>query len=541
MISTIQKRRNKEKIAKGILWIAAGITMAILLIIIGYILFRGFVSDRRVEYDVIGNGKSVIAAENSEQEDLTILINSGIRVDELTMENVIELFSGERKDWGKISGQDLDVRIFALKEDSVRKSFDQLVLGEEAEYGRKVAFLDSEEEMIENIASTPGAIGYVSAQKASEIQDKNIKIPEIRRISIVVNPAVLETQNNRRLQYLTEQNIQDIFSKKVSNWSQVGGIDLPIKVITYASETKIAQEFNELVMEPEVQAFTDAIIVETPEEMAEALESYPGAVAYCYYQNAVEQEHQIVKVERHEVEPNLTLSFLLEEPKQAGQVGGISTIILNTVYMVLLTLLFSVPIGVGAAVFFAEYAKEGRLVRILEFGTETLSGIPSIIFGLFGFIFFTNYLNMGVGLLSGSLTLTIMILPTIIRTSEEAFKTVPLSYREGSLALGATKWQTIRKVVIPAAIPGILTGIILGMGRAIGETAALLFTMGTDYRLADSLSSSARTLSVHLYILVKEGISFERAFATGTLLIILILIINSTANYFIGRMSKLKG
>lgn len=179
---------------------------------------------------------------------------------------------------------------------------------------------------------------------------------------------------------------------------------------------------------------TDAITVESLEEMGEALKSHPGAVAYCYYQNALQQEYQIVRVERREVEPNFTLSFLLEEPKQAGQVGGVSTIILNTIYMVLLTLLFSVPIGVGAAVFFAEYASEGKLIKILRFGTETLAGIPSIIFGLFGFIFFTNYLNLGVGLLSGSLTLTIMILPTIIRTSEEALKTVPLSsYREGSL------------------------------------------------------------------------------------------------------------
>lgn len=540
MTSVVQKRKIKEKIAKGILWLAAGITMAILFVIIGYILFRGLVSDRRVEYDVIGSGDPIIAAENSEQEDLIILINSDVRADELTMENVIELFSGERKDWGKISAQDLDVRVFALKEGRIRESFDQLVLGE-GEYRRKTAFLDSEEEMIESVASTPGAIGYVSAKKASGIQDKNIKIPKLRRISIVVNPAVLEPQNNSRLQYLREEDIRDIFSGKLSNWSQLGGVDLPITVISYAPETQIAQEFSRLVMGDEAKFPTDAITVESLEEMGEALKSHPGAVAYCYYQNALQQEYQIVRVERREVEPNFTLSFLLEEPKQAGQVGGVSTIILNTIYMVLLTLLFSVPIGVGAAVFFAEYASEGKLIRILRFGTETLAGIPSIIFGLFGFIFFTNYLNLGVGLLSGSLTLTIMILPIIIRTSEEALKTVPLSYREGSLALGATKWQTIRKVVIPAAIPGILTGVILGIGRAVGETAALLFTMGTDYRLADSLSSSARTLSVHLYILVKEGISFERAFATGTLLIILILIINSTANYFIGRMNKLKG
>jgi phosphate transport system permease protein len=222
-------------------------------------------------------------------------------------------------------------------------------------------------------------------------------------------------------------------------------------------------------------------------------------------------------------------------------VGGISTIIINTVMMIALTLLFSTPIGVGAALYLNEYAKQGRLLRILRYSTETLAAIPSIIFGLFGYILFVNMLKMGIGLLSGTLTVTIMILPTIIRTSEEAFKTVPMSYREGSLALGATKWQTMTGVVVPAAAPGIITGVILGIGRAVGETAAILFTMGSSYGLAHSLSDSARVLSLHLYILAKEGISFERAFATGAILIFIVLIVNYTTTKLIGRMNRLKG
>jgi len=179
--------------------------------------------------------------------------------------------------------------------------------------------------------------------------------------------------------------------------------------------------------------------------------------------------------------------------------------------------------------------------EILRFGTETLAGIPSIIFGLFGFILFVMYLDIGVGLLSGTLTITFMILPTIIRASEEAIKSVPQAMRESSLALGATKWQTVVRVVVPAAIPGIMTGLILAIGRAVGETAALLFTMGSDYRLARDFLSSARVLSVHLYILVREGISFERAFATGTILIIIILLINFVTNKLIGRMVRMHG
>ncbi|WP_129723187.1 phosphate ABC transporter permease PstA [Xylanivirga thermophila] len=227
------------------------------------------------------------------------------------------------------------------------------------------------------------------------------------------------------------------------------------------------------------------------------------------------------------------LGFLFKAPKNAGRSGGISTIMANTLFMVFLTLFFSVPIGIGAAIYLTEYAGVGRIVSIIKFSIDILAGIPSIIFGLFGFIFFTTYLRLGIGLLSGSLTLTIMILPTIIRTSMEAISAVPVSYREGSIALGATKWDTIKRVVVPSASSGILAGIILAVGRIIGETAALLFTTGTDYRLADSLSSSSRVLSIHLYLLAKEGISFDRAFATANVLIIFILVINFVTNMLI--------
>jgi phosphate transport system permease protein len=227
------------------------------------------------------------------------------------------------------------------------------------------------------------------------------------------------------------------------------------------------------------------------------------------------------------------LGFLFKAPKNAGRSGGISTIMANTLFMVFLTLFFSVPIGIGAAIYLTEYAGVGRIVSIIKFSIDILAGIPSIIFGLFGFIFFTTYLRLGIGLLSGSLTLTIMILPTIIRTSMEAISAVPVSYREGSIALGATKWDTIKRVVVPSASSGILAGIILAVGRIIGETAALLFTTGTDYRLADSLSSSSRVLSIHLYLLAKEGISFDRAFATANVLMIFILVINFVTNMLI--------
>lgn len=222
--------------------------------------------------------------------------------------------------------------------------------------------------------------------------------------------------------------------------------------------------------------------------------------------------------------------FLTHSPASMGRGGGIFPFIISTIYVTTMSLTIAAPVGIGAALYLVEYSKEGILISFIRFCTEILAGIPSIIFGLFGFVFFVIYMGMGWSVLSGSLTLACMILPTIIRTSEESIKAVPTSYREGSMALGATRWQTIVKVVLPDSIPGIITGIILGIGRAVGETAAVILTAGSSLRAPASISDSGRTMSVHLYILTMEGISNDKAFATATVLILLVLVINLAAN-----------
>lgn len=232
----------------------------------------------------------------------------------------------------------------------------------------------------------------------------------------------------------------------------------------------------------------------------------------------------------------LNWSFFTEDPRRMGKEGGIFSIIIGTLYLTLAGIILATPIGVGSAIYLTEYVKEGRLVQLIRFGTEALAAIPSIIFGLFGFVLFVITLRMGWSILSGALTLAFMILPTIIRAAEEAIKTVPDSYREGSLALGATKWYTIRKVVLPSALPGIATGIILGIGRAIGETAAVILTAGSSLGLPASLMDPTRTLAVHLYILASEGLSMEKAYASATVLIVLILIINFLAHKLMARL-----
>jgi len=239
--------------------------------------------------------------------------------------------------------------------------------------------------------------------------------------------------------------------------------------------------------------------------------------------------------------PVLSLSFLFSNPEEMGRAGGIFPTLIGTIVLPLLAILIATPLGLGTSVYLTEYTRESRITKVIRFGTDCLAGIPSIIFGLFGFIFFVTTLGMGWSILSGGLTLAFMILPTIIRTSEEAIKAVPKSYRDVSFSLGATRWQTVRRVILPNALPGILTGVMLGIGRSIGETAAVIFTAGSSLRLPSSIFDSTRTMAVHFYILAREGISSENAYGTAAALIIAVLLVNLTAywlmHWFISRRS----
>lgn len=211
----------------------------------------------------------------------------------------------------------------------------------------------------------------------------------------------------------------------------------------------------------------------------------------------------------------------------------------NTVIMVVLTLLIAVPIGVFSAIFLVEYAgRETRLVKIIRMTAETLSGIPSIVYGLFGLMFFATALKWGISILSGSLTMVIMILPLIMRTTEEALKAVPDTYREASFGLGAGKLRTIFKIVLPAAVPGILAGIILSTGRIVGETAALIFTAGTVAQIPSSLMGSGRTLALHMYVLSSEALHMNEAYATAVVLLLLVLFINGVSGVIAGKLMK---
>lgn len=237
--------------------------------------------------------------------------------------------------------------------------------------------------------------------------------------------------------------------------------------------------------------------------------------------------------------PLVNWEFLSTAPYSMGRKGGIFPSIFASLYLMVFSMVLAAPIGLGTAIYLTEYTRESRITAYIRFGIETLAGIPSIIYGLFGLAFLVTFCKLGFSILSGAITLALMLLPTIIRTSEEAIKAVPRSYREGSLALGATPWTTIIKVVIPAAFPGILTGIMLGAGRAIGETAAVWLTVGgSSLGIPISPLDPGRPLTLHLYTLSMEGISLPRAYATASVLIIIIWMINALANRLLSRFAS---
>lgn len=243
--------------------------------------------------------------------------------------------------------------------------------------------------------------------------------------------------------------------------------------------------------------------------------------------------------------PQISWQFLSTVQSSLKGTFGILGNIVNTLYIIVITLIIAAPIGIGSAIYLNEYAKPGKLVRTIEFTTEILSGIPSIIFGLFGMVFFGMTLKLGYSILTGSLTLTLMVLPLITRNTQEALKTVPDSYRSGALGIGATKWYMIRTILLPSAAPGILTGVILSIGRIVGESAALLFTAGSGFQLPKNLFGklfeSSGTLTIQLYLSMQKA-KYDQAFGIAVVLLIIVLGINLMTRFLTNRfdVTKLK-
>ena len=246
---------------------------------------------------------------------------------------------------------------------------------------------------------------------------------------------------------------------------------------------------------------------------------------------------------------SISWSFLTTVPSAIKGTFGIAGNIVNTIYIILITLIIAVPFGIGAAIYLNEYAKPGRIVRLIEFTTETLAGIPSIVYGLFGYVFFGLTLKLGYSILTGSLTLSLMVLPLITRNTQEALKTVPTSYRSGALGIGATKWYMIRTILLPSAMPGIITGIILSIGRIVGESAALLFTAGSGYLLPklgqygegliEKVVQPGGTLTIQLFLSMEKA-QYDEAFGIALVLLVIVFGINMLTKYLSSKFNVSK-
>ncbi len=502
--------RRQDLIAKGVILGLSFMVIVILVWILSYLLYKGFWYDREREYKVLPYEESVLPLG---EEGIIFVTPQKNRSRDLTVASLRKLYNKRRREnWGFYNQEDLKVQPFALEDGTPwgKEVETFLLLGEEEgtlqPYVRRVS---GWEEMARQVATNKGGLGYLPASWKDRLPP-GLKILQIRRVTLAVNPEVMAVVNNQALRKLGEEALERLLEGKVENWQDLGGRNLPVRALYYPFRGNPSQGGEPL----------------SEEEVISALAETPGAYALLPYSLVSSRGLQSLSVDRRERGWNLNWRFIFEPPARSGQWGGISYIIVNTFVLLLFTLLFATPVGILAALYMVEYTKDGPLLRLMRAGTETLAGIPSIIFGLFGLVFFVQILGLGIGFASATLTVTLMILPIIIRTTEESLRALPDSLREGSLALGATRLETSFKVVLPAASRGILAGTVLALGRTVGETAVLLYTLGSNYDLVSGPSSSARVLSLHLYMLFSEALSMERTFATGAVLIMIILFTN---------------
>ncbi len=526
-----RKIRASEFLQVGFVRLSAAFTIAALFMILGYILWNGFFYSVRREYRVTSDVSQGI-------DGAVLVVNRGIGLSTLPFDEMRNIYTDEYTTWKKTDGQDLD--LYPYMDDAVSARGTTLLGADEI--GFLVEYPGDTRQTVLAVSGKEGSCALVDGAAFAGLDEAtraSVKTVSLRTVAFAVNPSVTELEGNRRIGTIAESDVARLLSGHVANWSELEGRNLPVVIVVPPA----GDPLRDIAERSGLNAGKAGRFLEagTLDEYYALIASTPGAAGFVSANRASSGGIEPLSLARTESGRNLSLSFILDAPKDSGKIGGISTIILNTFAMIFLTLLFAVPPGIFAAVYLVEYAREGRLVRLIRLGTETLAGVPSIIFGLFGMLVFVQGFGWGISLLSGSFTLTLMILPTIVRTAEEALKAVPRSFREGSLALGATRVETIFRVVLPAAFPAITAGVILASGRALGETAALLYTMGSNYNLTSGLFDSTRTLAVHIYLIIAEGIASERAFASGAVLVFFILALNTAAKFAVkrvGRMAK---
>lgn len=479
-------RKQSNRVALATIKVLSVLSIIILVIILGYLIFRGLRFSNQKEIRVLP-----IA---SIDENFEIYANKKANINEIDWFTFQSMAKGRVRTLRTIS--------------SVNEKFyfyvDSRVVNELGSY--LVTPI-----MEKNIIDTESKIDFKENKGSLIVLPLGVKAPSgYIKVALFdnvasVNKDVTVLKNNVKIGAVSLKQIEDIKNGKILNWNQLGGPNLKVN-------------------------YVDDVL---------NIGSIPGSISISKANVASEMDNiDSLKIINTRSGWNISLDYLITNAEESGAFGGIFSIIINTLTMIVLVLIISTPIGIGAALYLSQYARKNKVTTIIRAGIDLLSGVPSIIFGLFGMLIFVQLFGWGFSLISGCLTLSLMILPTIIRTSEESINTVDTQMIFASRGLGATKIETIFKIVLPAAKNGILTGVILATGRALGETAALVFTIGSSTDIATSLTSSSRVLAQHIYLTIIEGQSIDRAFAAALQLIILELIINSIAKSLMNKGKK---
>ncbi|MCH3906908.1 MAG: phosphate ABC transporter permease PstA [Sphaerochaeta sp.] len=472
-------RKTTNAIALAVVRILSVTTIILLVAIIGYIAFRGIWKQTRVIRDVV--------PLSQEEKGFVISAPASNQLSDLSWFTLRNIAQGKIYSLRNLSGVDSPVTLY-ITDDVLPAFLSHMDLSKD-----KVVYQNRIPDHVER-----GGI-VISSKKGKNLK----KIPLYDEV-LAVNPTVAALYGNNRIAMVEPIQWVHLQEGSVRSWKELGGPDMPVRNVSTLDEVE-STEGSYLVVDA------------------------------AQWQDAKDAGHAITSLQVVGIESgvNLTWDYMTEKTVESGKYGGIGTIIVNTFFMVMLTILFSLPIGVAAALWLCEYAKEGKMKSMIQSGIDILSALPSIIFGLFGLLVFVQLFHWGFSLISGTLTVSLMVLPTIIRTSQEAIASVDRSLSEASLALGATKIETILRVVLPSSKRGIITGMILAIGRAIGETAALIYTIGSGTDIAHSLTSSSRVLAMHIFLTITEGQSTDKAFASALVLIVLVLVINTVANRLI--------
>ncbi|AGT27212.1 phosphate ABC transporter permease PstA [Borrelia miyamotoi] len=513
-MNTIKINKLFNKMAFCIINFIAYSLIMLLIFIISYIIYNSLFFTSKKQTLFLDEKKYFLPFKfNNKIIKIAFIINKSIKAEEITTQDIYNIYNNKISHWGSISDQNIDiVPIASLQSNLSSKIILETFTKDNKFNNRYIKIIKSNEEMISTVNQTSGAIGYLRKEELEKLDFKKypkIKPLKISSMSILIGKKTLQKSENEIIDTLSLNEIKELLLG-TTDWNELISKNIKLNIIKYSDYDQNAIKI---------------------------IEENEGTIAVVPWHAFYKSDAPFLKLYYMQKSMPLNLNFILSTPRNSGKYGGISYLILNTFYVILLTAIISISIGIGTGIMLAEYTSNKVLYKTVSMSVDILSSIPAIIFGLFGLIFFVPILGMGI--LSGAITSSLMILPMVIKTTEEALKSIPKSYKYGSLALGANKIETIIKILLPASSPGILTGIVLAIGRALGETAVLLFTMGTNLGLASSLNEPSRSLTVHLLLLFQEGY-LDKGFATASILIIMILLINLTSKFLINKLYRIK-